>query len=204
MKSLPVEGERLGDALSSRRIARELAGLFRSGRVEGLRGGGGGGAEVAEAAGTVRVGGVAEVADDGGHAALLGFGECDHAVDLGAAEGDLGLVGGAPGCGRCGVGRRRACCIRKTHVAGEVDGGCAVGDEFFDGLGEAVEVHLETLGERVGHEEVVGEDGGDAGEVGGGRVVALEEELVNLAVGVAVEEDGAAGQPSRPARPISW
>ena len=39
-----------------------------------------------------------------------------------------------------------------------------------------------------------GEDGGDTGEVGGGRVVALQKGLVNLAVGVAVEEDGAAGE----------
>ena len=92
----------------------EVAGLRGGGRGEGLGGGGGGRAEVALAAGAVGVGGVAEVADDGGHAALLGFGEGDHAVDLGAAEGDLGFVAGAPGffagdgrrCGgRCRRGR---------------------------------------------------------------------------------------------------
>ena len=52
------------------------------------------------------VGGVAEVTDEGGHAAGGGLGEGDHAVDLGAADGDLGFVGGLPaGGGRsCGVG----------------------------------------------------------------------------------------------------
>ena len=50
-----------------------------------------------------------------------------------------------------------------------------MGDEFFDGLGEAVEVHLETLGERFGHEEVGGEDGGDAGELVSGWVVWLRK-----------------------------
>ncbi len=34
---------------------------------------------------------------------------------------------------------------------------------------------------------------GDAGEFGGHGVVALEEEIVHLAVGVAVEQDGAGG-----------
>ncbi len=69
-----------------------------------------------------------------------------------------------------------------------------MGDELFDGLLEGVEVHLEALGEGLGHEVFVGEDGGDAGEIGGGWVVALEEELVHLAVGVGVEQDGAGGE----------
>jgi len=51
------------------------------------------------AAGAVGVGGVAEVADEGGHAALRGLGEGDHAVDLAAAELDLLLVTCLPvGC----------------------------------------------------------------------------------------------------------
>ena len=60
-------------------------------------------------------------------------------------------------------------------------------------LVEGVEVHLEALARAVGHQESVGEECGDAGEVGGGRVVALEEELVHLAVGEGVEQDGAGG-----------
>ena len=173
----------------------EVAGLRGGGRGEGLRGGGVGRAEVACTAGTMSVGGIAEVADDGGHAALLGFGEGGHAVELGAAEGDLGFVAGAPGLGRCSAAGA-AGCVGKANVAGQVDGGDALGDELFGGLVEAVEVHFETLGERLGHEEgfgigLGGEDLRDAGEVGGGRVVTLEEKLVHLAIGVAVEEDGA-------------
>ncbi len=45
----------------------------------------------------------------------------------------------------------------------------------------------------VGHLVVVGEEGGYADEFGGGGVVALEEEVVHLAVGEGVEEDGAGG-----------
>ena len=124
--------------------------------------------------------------DEGGHAALRGLGEGDHAVDLGAAEGEL---------------RRRSRCARicccgvfgGADVAGHVDGGCALRDEFFDGLVEGLGVHLEALAEEVGHLVVVGEEGGDAGEIGGGGVVALEEEVVHLAVGEGVEEDGAGG-----------
>ena len=52
---------------------------------------------------------------------------------------------------------------------------------------------LRRCGREVGHLEVVGEERGDAGEIGDGRVVALEEEVVHLAVGEGVEEDGAGG-----------
>ena len=174
---------------SARRIAAELAKVFDVGRAEGLGRRGVGRAEVACAAGAMGVGGVAEVADEGGHAALLGFGEGDHAVDLGAAEGDLGVVAGAPGLGTQGFGGGCG-----ADVAGEVDGCGSLGDELLDGFVEGGEVHLEALGERLGHEVVVGEDLSDAGEVGGGRVVAVEEEVVHLAVGEAVEQDGAGGQ----------
>ncbi len=73
-------------------------------------------------------------------------------------------------------------------------GGGALGGEFFEGVGEDVGVHPEAAGEVVGVLEVGGEEGGDAGELGGGGVVALEEEVVHLAVGEGVEEDGAGGQ----------
>ena len=48
--------------------------------------------------------------------------------------------------------------------------------------------------EHVDGGEVGGEDFGDAFEVGGGGVVFLEEELLEAAVGEAVEEDGAGGK----------
>ena len=111
---------------------------------------------------------------------------CDHAVDLAAAEGDLVVVAFAPCCS-CG------CAFGGADVAGHVDGGCALGDEFFYGFVEGLGVHLEALAEEVGHLVVVGEEGGYAGELGDGGVVALEEEVVHLAVGEGVEEDGAGG-----------
>src|ERR1017187_4834795 len=74
----------------------EVAGLRGRGFGKGLRGCGVGGGEVALATGTVGVGGVAEVADDGAHAALLRFREGDHAVELRTAKCDLGFVAGPP------------------------------------------------------------------------------------------------------------
>ncbi len=68
-----------------------------------------------------------------------------------------------------------------------------MGDEFFYGFVEGLGVHLEALAEEVGHLVVGGEEGGYAGEFGDGGVVALEEEVVHLAVGEGVEEDGAGG-----------
>ena len=130
--------------------------------------------------------GVAEVLDECGHAALRGFGELDHAVDLRAAEGDLLVVAFAP----CGLLRGT---VGDADVARHVDGGGTLGDKFFDRLVEGLGVHLEALAEEVGHLEVVVEEGGDAGELGDGRVVALEEEVVHLAVGEGVEEHRAGG-----------
>ena len=122
----PVEGAEDG---------AELAVFFGGGGAEGLGGGVLRGAEVAVAAGAEAVGGVAEVLDEGGHAALRGFGELDHAVDLVAAEGDLVVVAFAPCCA-CGS------VFGGADVAGHVDGGCALGDEFFDGFVEGLGVHL--------------------------------------------------------------
>ncbi len=65
---------------------------------------------------------------------------------------------------------------------------------FLDGFGEGVGVHFEFRAEDVRHLKFVGEGACDAGELGGYGVVALEEEVVHLAVGEAVEEDGAGGQ----------
>ena len=164
----------------------ELAFFFGGGWAEGLRGGVLWGAEVAVAAGAEAVGGVAEVLDERGHAALRGFGELHHAVDLLAAEGELVVVAFAPCCA-CGS------FFAGADVAGHVDGGCALGDEFFDGFVEGLGVHLETLAEEIGHLVVVVEERGDASEFGDGGIVALEEEVVHLAVGEGVEEDGAGG-----------
>ena len=139
------------------------------------------------AAGAETVASVAEVLDEGGHSALRGLGELDHAVDLAAAEGDLLVVGFAP----CGL---LQCACRGADVAAHVDSGCALSDEFFYSLVEGLGLHLETLAEEVGHLVVVGEECRDAGELGDGGVVAVEKEVVHLAVGVRVEQDGAAGE----------
>ncbi len=134
-----------------------------------------------------RAWGVAEVADEGGHAALRSFGELDHAVELGAAVGELLLVAGAP---QAGVGGAE----RGADAAFDVELSGALGGELVDGALEVGGEHLELLAERVGGLELVGEEAGDAGEVFDGRVVALEEGLVDFAVGEAVEEDGAGGE----------
>ena len=59
--------------------------------------------------------------DEGGHAALRGLGELNHAVDLGAAEVDLFVVAFAP-CGLAGG------VFGGADIAAHVDGGCALGD----------------------------------------------------------------------------
>jgi len=94
------------------------------------------------------------------------------------------VVAFAP-CGATG------CVFGGADVACHVDVGCALRDKFFDGLVEGLGIHLEALAEEVGHLVVVVEDGGDAGELGDGGIVALEEEVVHLAVGEGVEEEGA-------------
>jgi hypothetical protein len=58
-------------------------------------------------------------------------------------------------------------------------------DELLDGFGEGVEVHLEALGERLGHEEFVGQD--RAGSRARGRTRASCGRR-------SCAEDGAAGQ----------
>ena len=164
------------------------------GLVRGVGGVGAGGvADVAEAAGAVAVGGVAEVLDEGGHAAGGGLGEGDHAVDLGAADGDLGLVALLPwrGAGVDGLG--------EADVAGDVHVGYAGDEEFFDGAVEGFAVdHVLLLAKKIVDDvdggEVGGEDFGDALEVVDGGVVFFEEELLEAAVGEAVEEDGAGGE----------
>ena len=88
-----------GDGVELAEDGEELAGLLRRGLAEGAGGGALGGAEVTVAAGAKAVGGVAEVLDEGGHAALGGLGEGGHTVDLAAAEGELLIVAGAPGAG---------------------------------------------------------------------------------------------------------
>ena len=109
-------------------MARSWRVFVVGGGAEGL-GGGVGGAEVAVAAGAVAVGGVAEVADEGGHAALRGFGEGDHAVDLGAAEGELRRRS------RCA----RICCLEVRRCARTLPSKSMAAapwaTEFFDGSG---------------------------------------------------------------------
>jgi hypothetical protein len=163
--------------------AAEVVGIGFADGLGATGDGAGGVAEVAVTAGAGSVGGVSEVADEGGHAALGLLGELGHAVDLGFAEGDLGVVALAPGGGP-----------GSADVALDVDDGGALGGELLGGVVEALGVHPEALAEEVGHLEVFGEDGGYAGELGGWGVVALEEEVVHLAVGEGVQEDGAGGE----------
>ena len=161
----------------------ELAEVLGVGLAKALGGRGRGVAGVAMPAWTRAVGGVAKVADEGGHAAVLALGKRNHAVDLRAAECHLLVVAGAP-CSRAGA----------AHVAGHVDLGGTLRGQLFRDPGEAFGVHAETLAEDVGHLEVVVKHLGDAGELGRWGVVALQEEVVHLAVGEGMQEDGAAGE----------
>ena len=63
------------------------------------------------------------------------------------------------------------------------DGVACPGDPGLAGLGAGAD------GDQAGG--LAGEDLGDAGELSGGGIVALEEEVVHLAVGEGVEQDGA-------------
>ena len=177
-----LSGGAWGRTVEGAEDGAELAVFLCSGLAEGLGGGSFGRAEVAVAAGAEAVGSVAEVLDEGGHAALRSFGVASHGVDLGAAKGELSVVAGLPDF--------VFCCAK---IAGDVEGGCALGDEFFGGAVEGLDVHAEALAESVGLLKVFGEDAGEAGEFGGCGVVALEEEVVHLAVGEGVEEHGARG-----------
>ena len=103
---------------------------------------------------------------------------------------DLLVVAGLPcihvgGAAESGTG--------SADIAGHVDGGGTLGDEFFYGFVERLGVHVEALAEDVGHLVVVAEEGGDAGQFGDRGVVAFEEEVVHLAVSEGVEEHGAGG-----------
>ena len=156
------------------------------GNAEGLGGGILRGAEVAVTTGTKAVGGVAEVLNERGHAALRRLGELDHAVYLSTAEADLLVVAFAPCCLSWSI-------FRGANVAGHVNSGCTLGDEFLYSFVEGFGFHLQTLTEEIGHLEVAGEEGGYTGELGDGGVVALEEEVVHLAVGERVQEHGTGG-----------
>jgi len=164
----------------------EVAEVFGVGGVVALGGGGAGGADVAVAAGAGAVGGVAEMADEAGHAALAGLGEGYHGLDLAATVGDLGLVGAAPG-----VAADRS--IRPDQAV-HVDLRGALAGELFDRLLEDVAGHAELLPERLGLLKFAGERLDDAVEIGDGRVVALKEGLVDLAVDEGVEKDRPTGE----------
>ena len=121
--SLPVARGRV--AVEGAEDGAEMAVLLLWWVAKGLRGGAFGGAEVAVAAGAETVGGVAEVLDEGGHAALRVSAKRGHAVDLGTAEGELGVVAGLPGL--------RVAPVARTLPAMSKAGG-TLRDEFFGGL----------------------------------------------------------------------
>ena len=81
-----------------------------------------------------------------------------------------------------------------ADVACHVGGGGTLRGELFYCFVECFDVHLEALAEDGRHLEFGGEEGCDAGEFGGGWVVAFEEALVNLSVDERVKEDGAGGE----------
>lgn len=124
------------------------------------------------------------MADESGHAALRGFREGGHALKLCAAMGELALVAEVPG---------REAGEADAAVEGELRG--ALGGEFFDGAAEGAGIHSQAIAESVGGLEFGVELANDAVEVFDGRVVADEEALVDAAVGEAVQQDGAGGQP---------
>jgi hypothetical protein len=124
-----------------------LAVFLCSWLAEGLGGGSLGGAEVAVAAGAEAVGGVAEVLDEGGHAALRSFGEAGHLVNLGAAKGELFVVAGLPGL-----------VLGGAEVAGDIEGGGSLRDEFFGSAVEGLDVHAETFSEGLWFLEILSED----------------------------------------------
>jgi len=149
--------------------------------VEALRGSGIRLAEIADAAGAAGVLQVAEIAHQGEHAAAAGFGIADHLLDLGALVPGLGGIGFAPG-------------VRPARdVLGRIDQRAAVDPEFFERLLEGFQVHgyaaLEHfLGLRLVTQSLV-----DTLQHFGVGVVALEEVIVGVAVGVGVHQDGAGG-----------
>ncbi len=157
----------------------ELAVLLRGGLVEALSGGTLGRAEVAVAAGAQVVRGVAEVLDESRHAALRGFGEAGHAIDLGTAERELAVVAGTP-----------VIAAGRSQVACDIHCGGSLGDEFFGGTLEGLKVEPELLAQIVGLLELRGERAGQAGELVGRRIIPLQEEVVHLAVGEGVQKHG--------------
>ena len=168
----------------------EPGSLLRSGLMGGLRGASVTWvADVADAARSFRVGGVAEVLDESVHAAVGGLGEGDHAVDLGTADGDLCLVGGLP------LGLAGLVVVGEADVAVHVHESNAGDEELLDGAVEGLAVdRCALLEDRVVKDVYGREFGGKADgyslEVGGWRVVLFEEELLQSTISKAVEEDG--------------
>ena len=125
----------------------KLAVFLCSWLAEGLGGGSLGGAEVAVAAGAETVGGVTEVLDESGHAALWCLGEAGHLVDLGAAKGELFVVAGLPGL-----------VLGSAEVAGDIENGGSLRYEFFGGAIKGLDVHAKTFAEGLWFLEILSED----------------------------------------------
>ena len=153
---------------------------FRGGSVL-LGGAFAGAAEIAEAAAGLAVFGVAEVEDQGGHAALVAVDEFLDELELVAAVVGLACVGRGPAV------------VAASGVVVVVDGCAAVDEELFDGFGEGFFIEVEAGADFVERLRVVGQ--GFVNLLNGvdRRVVALEEEIMCPDVCVGVHQDGAAG-----------
>ena len=123
------------------------------------------------------------MADEGGHAALCGLGEGDHAVDLLAPEGELGVVAGAPGP-----------CVRGAHRAVDLERRGTLRGELSEDAVESVDRRAQAGGEGFAGAGFRAERGGNAGELRGSRVVALEKELMHASIGEGVQQNGARGE----------
>ena len=163
--------------------------LRRRGWPEGLRRAIGGSAEIADAAIRTSVGQIAEMTHQGRHAALVGSGEADHLLDLRPLLLALGDVGLAP------------VALAGAHVLGVVHHGPAVDPQLLEGLVEQVGIHphlaaqsglFHRLGPQLREQRV---------QHGHVRVVALEEEIVRVAIRVGVHQNRAARLAVAPGSP---
>jgi len=164
----------------------------RSGGPEPLRGTLPRSAEIAYAARLLSVSEIAEVAHQGGHAALVALRVTDHLVDLRPLLLTLGDIGLTP------------LVAAPAHVLGVVHNGAAMGPQLLQGFVERLLIHSDLVPERCLFLGLGPQPGKDPVQHGDLWIVALEKEVVGVAIGVGVHEDGAAGFPVAPGAPISW
>src|ERR1700761_8289498 len=115
------------------------------------------------------------------HAALVSFGVADDLFELALLLIHLLAVRASPALDS------------EAYVLGKIDHGAFVYPELLERLIKDVDFHLCALAHRVLGLRLRGQHGEDAVEYRDWRIVAAEEKVVRVAVGVGVHEDGAAG-----------